>query len=179
MDCRIFNVRTRSFLCMRILYTPGFGTPTSQHNIYILARNWCHLKKIYIVLLTQMGFEPRVFSISTPPLYQLSHPVTIMWKWLGLGKMSIHFLRKNPDLFSVLKMKTCQNTIVYENKSILLKEDWLCPSVRPSLEHGVGPFQPRGAVCVIKPCPPFNSDLVALISWLVAISWRCKKTPYL
>ena len=35
MDYRIFNVRTWSFLCVRILYTRGLGTPTaSQHNIF-------------------------------------------------------------------------------------------------------------------------------------------------
>ena len=55
---RIFNVRTWLFLCVRV-YTRGLGTPTaSQHNIFYSEK----LSPIFLVLLKQTGFEPRVLG---------------------------------------------------------------------------------------------------------------------
>ena len=49
-------------------------TPTaSQHNIFDSEQT---LTNSFMFLLTQTGFEPRVFCISSPTLNQLSHPVT-------------------------------------------------------------------------------------------------------
>ena len=63
-------VRDHSYACV---YTRGLGTPTaSQHNICYSEK----LSQIFLGLLTQTGFEPRVFWISSPTFYQLSHPVT-------------------------------------------------------------------------------------------------------
>ena len=63
-------VRDYSYACM---YTQGMGTPTaSQHNVFDLEK----LSHIFIVLLTQAGFEPPIFWISNPTLYPLSHPVS-------------------------------------------------------------------------------------------------------
>ena len=57
MDYRMFNVRTWSFLCVRI--HAGLGTPTvSQHTIFDSEK----LSQIVLVLLTQTGFEPPVFG---------------------------------------------------------------------------------------------------------------------
>ena len=50
-------------------------------------------------------------------------------------------------------------------KSVLLKED--CVPFRPSV---LDPFHSRGAVCVVKPCPPFRNEAVGPISELVTIS---------
>ena len=53
---RICNVRTWSFLCVRI-HTGVLGTPTaSQHNIFDSEKLWF----FFLVLLT--GFEPRVIE---------------------------------------------------------------------------------------------------------------------
>ena len=52
----IFNVRTPSFVCVR-LHT-GVGTPTaSQHNIFDLEKTW---EKVVLVLMT--GFQPSTFG---------------------------------------------------------------------------------------------------------------------
>ena len=69
MDCRMFNVRAWSFLCIHI-YTQGLGSlTTSQHNIF------------YLEKLTTFSCAPdRVRTsglwILSLTLYQLSHPVT-------------------------------------------------------------------------------------------------------
>ena len=58
MDYRIFNVHTRSFLYVNIIYTRGFGTLTSQHNIFDSEK----LSHIFFVLMTGPGFKPPVFG---------------------------------------------------------------------------------------------------------------------
>ena len=59
MDYRILYMHTWSFICVR-LHTWGVGgTPTaSQHNIFDSQK----LSQIFLVLLTQAGFEPPVFG---------------------------------------------------------------------------------------------------------------------
>ena len=59
MDYRIFNVHTWLFLCVRV-HTGGLCTPTaSQHNVFDSEK----LSHIFLVLLTQAGFEPPIFWI--------------------------------------------------------------------------------------------------------------------
>ena len=69
MDYRIFNVRTSSFLCMRIHMRVGhINSESAQHF------DSEELSPIFLVLLT--GCQPQVFGSRFSMLYPLSHPVT-------------------------------------------------------------------------------------------------------
>ena len=70
---------TRSLTCERnhsyaCVYTRGLGTPAvSQHNIF-----YSEKLTIFLVLLTQVGWvRTSSLWISSPMLYQPSHPVTL------------------------------------------------------------------------------------------------------
>ena len=94
MDDRIFNACMRLFLCVRVLYTQGLGTPTaSQHNTFDSE------ELSQIALVSASGLE-----ISSPTLYQWSHPVTPksvkVFVWLSTSqtcnKSGLQLIKSSP-----------------------------------------------------------------------------------